>query len=670
MGNTRQWHEWRVDDQGQRGKQWVLYTTNPLISDDEDSYVFASGNFWIRDPSSTLTSYTASSAAPSVPAWSRSVPTTAAFGKQVTKGAASDSLSVDIGAGICAALAIASLAVGGFFVLCIRRRKTSWLATATMLAFLLLGIDFALGHHVFYQSLEGTKVSNGESYIVGFNVSRQEVSTAIGTAFAFLVKACLVGSVTVAFTQLFWQAAKCNAQSKPPTLGHLDVLSIALSDVTALFSIRVWWRYPLLLLAATAAWLIPVASIITPATLSVQTAMVFPVPVHRVAVPNLDFRDLDFLAPMPAQLFQIPQWIRYQYNGPSQAVSAIVSAAMASGHIQPIEAPAPNASYSLEFMGPHIKCEPASDELHRRFRRDVAAWVGLGACQTYPGYMAWPNQSSWFGEQWVSGLPFLGTQLNGTSLGLVTDTWGSPMPMPFGLGNTFFVATTPSVLKLSASGSELCNNHLFGLMPKDLPSPLPDEIDGQMHQCRLGNATYHVNFTYVNNQQHIEHRVSDFHIVTWEDELYLGIEAGRPCSGISPYYNDSLVCWSYPGVMQRMAYQAISDAFTTQIAGIVTSHYGYAFYNSSVLGTALGSTKELIEIARELVDRHPSFQINHTLPGLFANLPSLLAQGLYSPTESQHPPLIPFLEDLFQKVTISLMSSKLLQSVISLIVRC
>ena len=209
-----------------------------------------------------MKSYTASSAVPTTVTSKGSAKATATSAKEepiVTKNI-STPLSMHIGAAVSIVLAATIAITGALFVWCVRKRETNGLATISMLVFLLFGTEFALGHHLFYQSLEGTRASVGGHSLLGFNISRQEANTAIGTAFAFLVKACLVCTVTIAFTQLFWQAAKSKRSSEPPTLHNLDVLSTALSDLSTLFRIHVWWRSPLLFLVAAAAWYVELVS--------------------------------------------------------------------------------------------------------------------------------------------------------------------------------------------------------------------------------------------------------------------------------------------------------------------------------------------------------------------------------------------------------------------------
>lgn len=70
-----------------------------------------------------------------------------------------------------------------------------WRAPASILLTFLVGLAFALGHHYFYRSLDGMGVSTA-----AFD---QEYNIGIGTAFAFLVRACLVIAVGDTYWQVF-----------------------------------------------------------------------------------------------------------------------------------------------------------------------------------------------------------------------------------------------------------------------------------------------------------------------------------------------------------------------------------------------------------------------------------------------------------------------------------
>lgn len=137
-----------------------------------------------------------------------------------------------------------------------RTSSVYWLAPATMLGALVAGIVFAAGHHCYYKSLDGEPASNTAFTLFGSAISTQETSTAIGTAFAFLVKASLVLAISVAFIQVFWMVSRVDGGAKQlaPTLAQLDLAISAMDNMLMLFHLPTCGRYPLLLLLALTAW--------------------------------------------------------------------------------------------------------------------------------------------------------------------------------------------------------------------------------------------------------------------------------------------------------------------------------------------------------------------------------------------------------------------------------
>ena len=135
--------------------------------------------------------------------------------------------------------------------------------------------------------------------------------------------------------------------------------------------------------------LIPVASIVTPATLSVQLTAKVSNSLHRV--PNLDFRSLSFLGPMedgvggPSRHHTDP----YPYSGPSQVVLEVTNAVMAQGQKLLIQPPvhAANASWKIDFVGPALKCHNLDPTQHLQIRQNVYdAMIGTNYSRLY-GYL-------------------------------------------------------------------------------------------------------------------------------------------------------------------------------------------------------------------------------------------------------------------------------------------
>ena len=127
-----------------------------------------------------------------------------------------------------------------------------WLAPTTILLSLAAGVLLAIGHHLFYRSLRGKQVRTRGYEILGSDVSPQQLNLAIGTAFAFLVKAALVTAVSTAYIQLLWRALLRAARVS--TLGNLDAVFSGLGNIISLSKVWIWWHYPLLFSLAIVAW--------------------------------------------------------------------------------------------------------------------------------------------------------------------------------------------------------------------------------------------------------------------------------------------------------------------------------------------------------------------------------------------------------------------------------
>jgi hypothetical protein len=135
----------------------------------------------------------------------------------------------------------------------VKEKVFPWQAPATIIFALLFGLLFAVGHHLFYANLNGNKVASEDLRILGSDISPQQLNVAIGTAFAFLVKASLVTAVSTAYLQLLWRALLRSARGS--TLGNLDTAFSGLNNIISLGKVWVWWRLPLLFAFAVVAWI-------------------------------------------------------------------------------------------------------------------------------------------------------------------------------------------------------------------------------------------------------------------------------------------------------------------------------------------------------------------------------------------------------------------------------
>lgn len=128
----------------------------------------------------------------------------------------------------------------------------AWSAEALRQCASFTGVLLATGHHLFYSNLAGSNAPTGAYNIGGTDISKQQFNTAVGTTFAFLVKASLTLAVSIAYTQAFWHSAK--GSQKGRQLSTLDTMYSALSNILNFFQVHVWVKYPLLLLLAVIVW--------------------------------------------------------------------------------------------------------------------------------------------------------------------------------------------------------------------------------------------------------------------------------------------------------------------------------------------------------------------------------------------------------------------------------
>lgn len=127
-----------------------------------------------------------------------------------------------------------------------------WVTPVMMVLTLLAGCSLAVGHHLFYKNLAGTTAPTGRYQFAGANVSKQQFNTAVGTAFAFVVKGTLTAAVGMAYIQAFWRSAQRSKNGRK--LSTLDTTFAVLNNAFGLTKLHVWVRYPLLLLLAIIAW--------------------------------------------------------------------------------------------------------------------------------------------------------------------------------------------------------------------------------------------------------------------------------------------------------------------------------------------------------------------------------------------------------------------------------
>ncbi|KAI9774363.1 MAG: hypothetical protein M1840_004257 [Geoglossum simile] len=232
-----------------------------------------------------------------------------------------------------------------------------------MVGCLLLGIVVALLHHFYYRYLNGKAAQDHQH--------QQQWASRIGIGLAFVTKMFLALAVAAAYTQCIWKTAR----RKFISLNGLDAMFSATSDATAFLTTEMGRHSSSLL--ALIVWLIPIAAVITPSTLSIEAHLVSLQ--QTLSIPKPDFTTATFLAveKQPASnspYFQAALSMSAsdtqtasisaraetgEYNGPNPSLGRLAMTVLLTGDIRTISAPL-NASYNLGFHGPSINCDFAN----------------------------------------------------------------------------------------------------------------------------------------------------------------------------------------------------------------------------------------------------------------------------------------------------------------------
>ncbi|KAF7874062.1 hypothetical protein EAF04_002734 [Stromatinia cepivora] len=125
--------------------------------------------------------------------------------------------------------------------------KIDWQQPTFMCSMLLSGLLLAIGHHVYYNSLNGTPAGDA---------TRQAWSIRFGTVFAFLVVACFKAITVSALGQYLWTVVR----AKILTISDLDKLYALTSNPISMFSFSVIKNATLAASIGTIFWYVSITS--------------------------------------------------------------------------------------------------------------------------------------------------------------------------------------------------------------------------------------------------------------------------------------------------------------------------------------------------------------------------------------------------------------------------
>ena len=343
----------------------------------------------------------------------------------------------------------------------------------------------------------------------------------------------------------------------------------------------------------------------------------------------------------------------FHYSGPKYTVDRVVAATLAQGSIIPISPPATNSSWALDFAGPSLNCTDLQGPPLHAVKKNIQTVVALENCNTAYGYIAWTPSYSKDPDEAIelNTLPFILSQ-NNTSYKFQSGSLG---PLIHSTGRaptiaTLYTATFANMAVVSDLSGKPC---LQG-------NPLNELPNITLTQCELYNTSYHVSFSFINGEQTTN--------ITLDPKPYNPVNT---VFSVGTYNDGPLANYTPGGVLipnswhtttvQTLSYQAVMDSFGQALVGTIYNNLNapLAANETSVMSTVLGDTTELAW----LNNFSPAFNGRYnTLQEAIALHPGYYWNG--TDVVEDTTPTIPFrdaLEDLFQNITINLMSAKLLQ---------
>lgn len=259
-----------------------------------------------------------------------------------------------------------------YLTLAARRRRTSdevfhlkrtllpigqWRPFNAIVSSFIAGTAFAVGHHLYYNSLNGTIVPDNVDQ--NWDLRSQQWRLRIGVVFAFLVKMFFTISIEAAYTQLVW----AHVRARDRSLKTLDSLFSGTTDPWVYFNAGYLFRSRLVPLISSICWydcllqlcrgltnyrLLPLVVTITPATLSIVPSQELTDSFERVPV-------LDSTLPS-AEAMDEYWWLRSS-SLVSPSIFQITSATATAGTVLPMDIVFPESAYNVNFQAPSLQCK-------------------------------------------------------------------------------------------------------------------------------------------------------------------------------------------------------------------------------------------------------------------------------------------------------------------------
>jgi hypothetical protein len=507
-----------------------------------------------------------------------------------------------------------------------------WQAPTVILLSYTASLAFAIGHHVFYTSLDQLSVDE--------NLFNQQTNIAIGTAFAFLFRANLVLATCTAYWQVFWATALRNTL----TISSMDALAGVLGSLLDFASVKTFFRNPGLAVLALLAWIVPFASLLPPATLSVLPATMtnntqIPVPVpyfadYTMAAINYYSVAGDKFSGLEGGLESTMVEI---YIKPTLQLSRLATTTAYRGAIPDHRTLLPNSTYQLKFQAPALQCQPMTVDVMSGFNRAA----GCNFTRT----------STSAREQCENVVPYVSWVPDRLSL------------VPFGNG-TVKSGFLPldSALEVLEPSEDYSQSYLgyyedgpASLFVATRNDPQPGDPSWNILNCSLFNASYTVHESSDSNSrsQSLLSEVRLLNSVPFMQQTDHKFSEPRNATEATVF-----------------SYQALMESFNRLLVGsMVSSTAGYKnsqywngpdmrSQNPNVMSTLLAFSNELVRFLSDSrtngydpLPKDPLWTTVEETDNAYISLPN---EALESPSYNQS--LASGLEELFQNMTLALFS--------------
>ncbi|KAF8865658.1 hypothetical protein BDZ45DRAFT_736227 [Acephala macrosclerotiorum] len=526
------------------------------------------------------------------------------------------------------------------------------------------GIALALGHHFYYKSLDG---------IIAGSARKQQWAITFGTTFAFLVVHLLTAATVIAHSQYIWSMVR----QRGFTLETLDNLFTMTSDPRAFFNLEILKHGQIAVYGYCfrhSSWN----------------------SVRGPGIPKSNDPDLMAIFELYVcgrnlsgswQSRSLPGWITDEENlGPPPSIIRVATDTAYEMGVLPITPPYINSSYSMQFYGPSLQCNSpnATQRLvfdyysQQLFNQSYNNETGVYIVTPQIDLSVFNNtvhemlEGNLTGSWWqplvfsafapTEGCPgWLPEPQQGKGGCPVIDqfnNWNVDLPANFhdlvtyqanitANGDFVGVDTNSYAFKDIASLSSF-DNETFTSQQLWITTTSSDIV------CILGNASFELGFEYVDGVQSVSRNITDFkpvYMVSLAEELNLirHLTGGR--------------LWP-----EIPAYGSIFTAFTNLLSGNITMAMSDGWrgtHEATILEMATQSSKAMLTGLISCEDMAPDFWFDpKNMDRYFA--PNYNITGHAHTDVFEQPSwmcrngtLAPAIEDLFNNITISMLSANI-----------